>query len=121
VTWRSDASLIGTCGGVLKLLAPGGHVQAIIYAPSQPGDPAPRDLSYGGGDTVYFKSYDAEHAAGFWAVPVTGGAPRLVLRLDDQTRRASRTSFWTARDRLFFALEEQESSVWTAAFISFDR
>ena len=35
--------------------------------------------------TLYFKSGDARGNAAFWAIPATGGTPRLLIRFDDPT------------------------------------
>ena len=50
---------------------------------------------------------------GFWRIPLDGGAPVLLVRLNDATRIAPRTEFATDGRRLFFTLTEREADVWS--------
>jgi hypothetical protein len=65
------------------------------------------------GGTVYFKAFDAEGRASFWAVPSAGGAPRLLVRFDDPARQSSREELATDGTRFFFTVGQPESDVWT--------
>ncbi len=58
-------------------------------------------------DTVYTRTIGSTPA--FWAVPLSGAAPRLVLRLN---RRWRRHEFATDGRRLYFTLPADESDVW---------
>jgi hypothetical protein len=48
------------------------------------------------------------------AVPVDGGAPRVVLRFDDPSRPWHRFGFRVRGDRFFVTLGDQESDIWVA-------
>jgi hypothetical protein len=50
-------------------------------------------------------------SAGFWRIPITGGAPQLILRLNDRWRTYPRPEFTTDGRRLFFMLTERESDI----------
>ena len=50
---------------------------------------------------------------GFWRIPLGGGAPVLLVRLNDPARTAPRTEFATDGRRLFFTLTEREADVWS--------
>jgi Tol biopolymer transport system component len=63
------------------------------------------------GATVFVKGED-RMGLGFWSVPVTGGRPRLLARLDDPRRTAPRPEFATDGRRLFFMLAERDADVW---------
>jgi hypothetical protein len=45
-------------------------------------------------------------------VPVTGGPPRLLARLDDPRRTSPRPEFTSDGRRVFFMLTEREADVW---------
>ena len=63
---------------------------------------------------VYVRTIDSVGVHSFWAVPVTGGAPRLVLRLDESARLA-RIIFSPDSGHLYFTLTRAESDIWTVA------
>jgi hypothetical protein len=47
-------------------------------------------------------------------VPLTGGAPRLLIRFDDPATDVGRGSFAVTGNRFYFSLEKRESDIWTA-------
>lgn len=49
---------------------------------------------------------------GFWRFPIDGGAPVLLLRLNDPRRTSPRPEFASDGRRLFFLLTEREADVW---------
>jgi Tol biopolymer transport system component len=63
------------------------------------------------GATVIVKGEDRV-GPGFWSVPVTGGPPRLLARLDDPRRTSPRPEFTSDGRRIFFMLTEREADVW---------
>ena len=89
----------------------------VVYQPApQSADPfvenvqvAPED-----GHTLYLKSHDAEGRASFWSLPVSGGAPALLVRFDDASRPSSRFEFAVGGGRLFFAVDDRRSNIWLA-------
>ena len=61
--------------------------------------------------SLYFKSHDAEGRAMFWSLPVEGGAPRLIARLDDLAHPSYRNDFAVGGNRLFFAVNDRQSDI----------
>jgi Tol biopolymer transport system component len=55
--------------------------------------------------------FQVEGESSFWAVPVGGGAPRLLLRLD-ATHQTRRQEFATDGRRLFFTIAADESDIY---------
>ena len=64
------------------------------------------------GRTVSYLAVDAAHGAGIWAVPRSGGAPRLVVRFDDPTRQWHRFGFIQRGGRFYFTLGDRQSDIW---------
>ena len=64
------------------------------------------------GRTLYFKSHDERGRASLWSVPVRGGTPTLLVRLDDPARPSSRTDFAVGDDRLYFAVDDRRCNIW---------
>ena len=64
------------------------------------------------GRTIYFKSHDAKGAAEFWSVPVAGGKPTLLTRLDDPLRPSYRPEWALGPGRMYFTMEDRQSDVW---------
>ena len=62
-------------------------------------------------ETILVKGEDPQ-GPGFWRVPVRGGSPRLLVRLDDARRASPRPEFTTDGRRIFFLLAEREADVW---------
>lgn len=113
VDWKADGNgFVALCDGALRERAKDGAVTRTLYAPGDSAEPMPRYSSFPRGDTVYFKSYGADGYPSFWALPLAGGPPRLIFRLDDPERQASRKAFWTDGRRLYFTLEARQSDVW---------
>ena len=73
------------------------------------------------GRTIYFKSHDADGLASFWSVPMTGGTPRLLVRLDDPERQSYRAGWSLGRDRIYFPIEDRQSDVWVMDVTPRDR
>jgi Tol biopolymer transport system component len=62
--------------------------------------------------TIYFDSHDANGNASFWAIPATGGAPKLLARFDDPTRPAYRPEWAVCGKRMYFVIQEPQSDIW---------
>ena len=62
---------------------------------------------------ILFKRFDGDGRTSFWAVPVTGGAPKLLVQLS-QELRSHRAEFTTDGTRFFFTVTERASELWTA-------
>ena len=48
------------------------------------------------------------------AIPISGQAPRVVLRFDDPTRPWHRFGFRVRGGRMYFTLGDQQSDIWVA-------
>jgi serine/threonine protein kinase/Tol biopolymer transport system component len=66
------------------------------------------------GRTVFHVTQDSGRVAAVIAVPVSGAAPRVVVRFDDPTRPWHRYGFRVRGERFFFTLGDQESDIWVA-------
>ena len=67
------------------------------------------------GRTVYVDATHRDGRRGIWAIPMSGGVPRLVVVADDAARvipETAKSSIWG--DRLYFAVQEYESDIWVA-------
>lgn len=64
------------------------------------------------GRTLLLKGDDAK-GHGFWAFPLAGGAPRLIVRLDDARRPSDRPEFATDGRYLYFTRTERQADVWS--------
>jgi hypothetical protein len=86
----------------------------LVYAPPSPGSHAPRLLSgVIARDGASFIGKGADPVGpGFWRVPIDGGVPQLLLRLDDRWRTSPRPEFATDGRRLFFVLTERDADIW---------
>jgi hypothetical protein len=69
------------------------------------------------GRTLYFKSHDAQGQASLWAVPLSGGRPRLLVRFDAGLGSSNRPDFATGAGRFFFTIEDRQSDIWVAEVI----
>jgi serine/threonine-protein kinase len=66
------------------------------------------------GRTLYLKSHDKAGLTSFWALPVAGGRPRLLVRFTGPSRQSARVDFTTDGTRFYFTLEDRESDVYVA-------
>jgi serine/threonine-protein kinase len=62
--------------------------------------------------TLYFKSHGAKGEAEFWSIPITGGAPTLLTRLDDPDRPSYRPEWSVGAGRMYFTIADLQSDVW---------
>jgi hypothetical protein len=102
----------------LRTLPFDGSSTHVFYPPAN-GSPLPlgeipRNARLAG-SAIVLKSYDARGNTAFWIMPLTGGTPRLVGRLNDPTRLSTRVEFATDGKRVFFTLDERQSDVYMAA------
>jgi len=85
-----------------------------------PSEPGLADLNVWGlavsadGNTLYFKSADAEGRTTFWSIPVAGGKPRLLVRFPDPNRQSIRPDFAVGAGRFFFTIEDRQADIWIA-------
>jgi eukaryotic-like serine/threonine-protein kinase len=89
----------------------------VVYQPApQSADPMVDYVQVApeGGHMLYLKSYDTEGRASIWSLPVSGGAPALLVRFDDASRPSSRFEFAVGGGRFFFAVNDRRSNIWLA-------
>jgi len=77
------------------------------------GQPMPGQANWGDDGLIYFKAFDEAGRASFWSMSARGGAPRLFARLDDLSKPSSRTDFAVHGNRLYFAIEDRQSDIYT--------
>jgi hypothetical protein len=99
-------------GGGIRTVPADSGAPRDIYTPG-PNDPYAELASFAdNGREVYFKSHDrADLRASFWAVPVGGGRPRLLVRFDDPDRASNRFDFATDGKRFYFTIEDRQSDL----------
>jgi eukaryotic-like serine/threonine-protein kinase len=112
-SWVDNNSLIATDLVNKRLLlvradngGEGPHVVAAVASTSQP-------MLSGDGRTIFFLQQDRRR---LWAVPVTGGVPREVLRFDDPLHPHA-TNVWGLSEHggtLYFTLQDPQSNIWVA-------
>jgi WD40-like Beta Propeller Repeat len=114
--WSPDGTqIVFTRRGELHvMLGDGSNDQAIVTRGSA-DQPLPQyGIWSADGKTIYFKAADAERRASIWAVPASGGTPRLMVRFDDPQRPSLRREFATDGVRFFFTIAQDESDIWVA-------
>jgi hypothetical protein len=63
--------------------------------------------------SYYTKQFDAGRASLF-ALPLSGGPPKELIRFDDLLRPSSRFDFAVGGGHYFFTLDERRSNIWIA-------
>jgi Tol biopolymer transport system component len=114
--WSPDGTVIAcTSAGEIRLVDPAtGATRTLLTAADAPGGEAPSYVRWSpDGREVFYKGFGPDGTTGIWAMPVAGGAPRLLLRFDDPLRISTRAEFATDGRRLWFTLEQSESDIWT--------
>ena len=61
---------------------------------------------------AYVRLIDTTGVHSFISVPLNGGSPTMLLRLDDSARRPARVIFSTDNRHLYFTVAEAESDLW---------
>jgi Tol biopolymer transport system component len=115
--WLPDGTgLIYSRGDAIEVADIDTQSTRVVYAPKAgSSDPHVKGVVVSdNGRTVYFKSHDAEGRASFWAVPLTGGRPRLLVRFEDLSRVSIRPDFAAGAGRFFFTLEDRQADIWIA-------
>ena len=110
--WSPDGRSIVYCGpDGLWLVGPDGSAGHRLVAADSLAAPE-LALWSEDGRTILFKAFDATGRSSFWAVPASGGAPRLLIRFDDTARPSNRAEFATDGARLFFTIGARQSDIW---------
>jgi len=115
--WAPDGSglLCTTGGGYWSLVSPEGReiwrrpiFRASGLAGLRPGRYAPD------GRTMYSYGIHRDGRVGVWALPLQGGAARLVVASDDPALAPFGVGISVGRDRLYLTVSEYESDIWVA-------
>ena len=116
--WSPDGNTIAfvATGGSVRGISPDSGPVRTLYAPILArGDPAAGTVLWSADpDVFYVKGWDATRRGGIWSVRMSGGAPRLLLRLDDPARPSDRPDFATDGKHFFFTVDDRQSDVWIA-------
>jgi Tol biopolymer transport system component len=113
--WSPDGRYLACAcgeGGLVLLPAGGGPGRRLLSPFSTAGWAFPQWSA--DGRTLYHLTEDSGRVVAAVAVPVDGGAPRVVLRFDDPSRPWHRFGFRVRGDRFFVTLGDQESDIWVA-------
>jgi serine/threonine-protein kinase len=112
-TWSPDGSIAACAelsgrllltnlqGDSLRVLADSGLIPDLGQFPQWSSD----------GRTVYYLGMDSVGTS-VYAVPASGGTPRLALRFDDPARPWHRYGFQVFHDRFYFTIGERQSHIW---------
>ena len=118
--WSPDGRLIAYCvQGQLRVIAPDGTGDRVLVdGRAGDGQPEPAYPVWSrDSQTIYYKAYNADRQSSIWSVPVNGGAPRLLIRFDDPSRRSPRREFATDGQRFYFTVSRDESDIWTMELV----
>ena len=64
---------------------------------------------------LYIRVIDSIGVHSFHSIPVTGGQPRLVVRLDGTWHRPARVLFSAGARELYFTVTQADSDLWMIA------
>jgi len=114
--WSPDGQFLAyPRQGSLEIADTESRATRVAYAPSGPADPRVEGVAVSeDGQTLYFKSHDAEQRASFWALPFAGGKPRLLVRFTDPLRPSIRPDFAVGAGQFFFTFEDRQADIWVA-------
>ncbi len=118
--WSPDGRLIAFCvRGQLRVISPDGAGERVVVDGQSGKVPEPAYAIWSAdSSTIYYKAYDRDRHSSIWSVPVVGGAPRLLVRFDDPSRRSLRREFATDGHRFYFTIARDESDIWAVELLS---
>lgn len=99
-------------GGSLLVAAPDSGAPRVLVDTKRTGIIAEEPHWSADGRTIYFKSHDPLGRAEFWAEPLSGGPPRLLIRFDDLSRPSLRPEWGLGGGRMYFTVNDRQSDIW---------
>ncbi|HEX6576584.1 MAG TPA: BTAD domain-containing putative transcriptional regulator [Gemmatimonadaceae bacterium] len=102
-------------GSIQSIPADSGAVKP-IYSPRQ-GDPLARFIVWVNSGTIWMHGVSGP-TQGIWAVPLSTGRPRLLVRLDDSLGKSIGPAFTSDGKSFFFPLNERLSNIRVAELTS---
>jgi Tol biopolymer transport system component len=114
--WPPDGSgVVCALGDSLALVSPSGRVLARRDIRATLGLSLDAFLRYSrDGRTIYGHGRHRDGREGIWAIPVAGGAPRLVVAYDDPALVNTFGILDVDRDHLYLTVAQYESDIWVA-------
>ena len=97
----------------LAVMSAESGAERVVHTPT-PGEGKQRAVFSPDGATIFTKRHDVDGQASFWAIPVAGGPPRMLVRFTDPAHPSNREEFASDGKRLFYSVEERQSNVWVA-------
>jgi Tol biopolymer transport system component/DNA-binding SARP family transcriptional activator len=113
VAWSHNGRFLASVSdsGIVLFPAAGGDARVLV-PPAQIGDPRSCAVAWGPDSSIlYYRTTNPHGDAAFWALPLTGGEPRLLLRLKLPTYASRHVAFATDGRHLFFTLAADEASL----------
>ena len=113
--WSPDGALIAYINGrTLCIISPkGGSAKVLVESTDPTRIPEPSFPEWSADSrTVYYKAFDRSLQSSIWAIPVSGGAPKLLVMFDNPARQSNRGEFATDGKRFFFTISKYESDIW---------
>jgi Tol biopolymer transport system component len=112
--WSPDGKWIAfhRLADSVVMVVPGAGGEARVILDGHPRGLTPLASAWSDAEHVVVHAVDQNLRHAFWSVPLSGGAPKLMLRFDDPTRQPRRGEFTTDGRRLYFTIASDESDVW---------
>jgi len=120
-SWSLDGRFIAYIDTRMIQIIPaaGGEPRTVVAVPDSLPQSAFENLGWlSDRRLVYYLGHDSGSATGLWSVSLTGGLPRLLVRLDDPALDLGRGIFAVSGNRLYIPLEKRESDIWTAEVLT---
>jgi Tol biopolymer transport system component len=100
-------------GGAVWVVPADSGPARLLMDPARTGVVAGAALQWrADGQSLYFKNLDPRGRASVWAMPAAGGAPRLLVRLDDPNHPSYRPELTVGDGRIFFTVQDRQSDVY---------
>jgi Tol biopolymer transport system component/DNA-binding SARP family transcriptional activator len=115
VKWSPDGkwiSCVARRGESLELIAPPADSQRTLTTARELGGLIRYAVWAQDSGIVYVHTSSGPTSVSFWAVSLSQGSPRLLLKFDDSARFVRRREFATDGRRLFFSVAADESDIW---------